>query len=222
MIIPGTLVPATQYKSQLESLLHTSNTHRFFGAQPISFDSSHLQLLKSTSFFCSEKADGIRVLFYTVTVFNSQNKPSALTFLIDRKNDYYQLPLGLPHPTEPRFLQHTCLDGELVHDVRDGKQVLYFLAFDCLLYEGASLCDKPYTKRLGKLRQCVLDPYLKREYQDQRYRESLPFRIRLKRLHLSYHLPKVFNEISQNKHKSDGIIFTATEAPYTFGTCSTM
>jgi mRNA guanylyltransferase len=44
----------------------------------------------------------------------------------------------------------------------------------------------------------------------------------LKKLELSYGMEKVFEDMARLKHKSDGIIFTASEAPYTFGTCEKM
>ncbi|KAJ3283246.1 Dcp1p-Dcp2p decapping enzyme complex alpha subunit, partial [Blyttiomyces sp. JEL0837] len=166
------------------------------------------------------KADGIRCLF--LATVNQAGTPES--YLIDRKNDYYFLHLGLPHPEHVRHWQHeTILDGELVLDIEpDGSQTLWFLLFDCVIFMGKSLIERPYTKRLGYLKDHVMKPYKKRLERDQRFAASQPFKMNLKPLELSYGLDKVFASMSKLKHKSDGIIFTSSVAPYGIGTCEKM
>lgn len=43
-----------------------------------------------------------------------------------------------------------------------------------------------------------------------------------KRLELAYNIPIVFEQMEGYKHKTDGVIFTAENAPYTLGTCNKM
>ncbi|KAF3938183.1 hypothetical protein ABW19_dt0202059 [Dactylella cylindrospora] len=74
-------------------------------------------------------------------------------YLIDRKNDYYFV-RGLHFPKTAEefasFHTSTVIDGELVIDEKpDGRQVLKFLVFDCLILDGQLLTQRPLDKRLG-------------------------------------------------------------------------
>ncbi|KAJ3023144.1 UNVERIFIED_CONTAM: putative fatty-acid--CoA ligase FadD10 [Siphonaria sp. JEL0065] len=193
---------------------------RFPGAQPVSFNKSHLSLLEEENFFVSEKADGIRCLLIT-TKDPLTGQPE--TFLVDRKNAYYKINLPLPKPEDINTFQNdTVLDGELVLDVDHGVEILWFLLFDCMILMGQSLIDKPFTKRLGRLKEFVVKPFQQLYRQDRRYRDSLPFRFDVKPLQLSYHVGQVFEMIPKLKHKNDGVIFTSSIAPYAIGTCQKM
>lgn len=72
---------------------------------------------------------------------------------IDRKNDYYWIQ-GLHFPKTAddfaSFHTNTIIDGELVIDTKpDGREILKYLVFDCLLLDGQSLVQRPLDKRLG-------------------------------------------------------------------------
>ncbi|KAJ3076831.1 Dcp1p-Dcp2p decapping enzyme complex alpha subunit [Podochytrium sp. JEL0797] len=193
---------------------------RFPGAQPISFNSSHLQLLEEENFFVSEKADGIRCLL--IATRNPQTGQYE-TFLVDRKNSYYKINVPLPKPDNiHEFQRDTVLDGELVLDIDKGVQILWFLLFDCMVSMGQSLIDKPFTKRLGRLKEHVIRPYKQLYREDPHYARNLPFRLDIKPLELAYHVGKVFEQIPHLKHKNDGVIFTSSVAPYAIGTCQKM
>ncbi|ORY38887.1 hypothetical protein BCR33DRAFT_700382 [Rhizoclosmatium globosum] len=194
---------------------------RFPGAQPVSFNKSHLSLLQEENFFVSEKADGIRCLLVAT---RDARTGKYDTFLVDRKNSYYQIHMPLPHPENIHAYQRdTVLDGELVLDVEeDGRHVLKFYLFDCMISMGTSLIEKPFNKRLGRLTEHVLKPYDRRYREDRGFGESLPFKLKLKPLQLAYHVGQVFEDIPKLKHKNDGVIFTSQEAPYTIGTCQKM
>jgi mRNA guanylyltransferase len=74
--IPGELVHdrwlLDNLKENVCKLLGTDMSPRKFpGAQPISFDSGHLEELCRENYFVSEKADGIRCLLYTRTLPDS-------------------------------------------------------------------------------------------------------------------------------------------------------
>ncbi|KAJ3213282.1 Dcp1p-Dcp2p decapping enzyme complex alpha subunit, partial [Clydaea vesicula] len=162
-------------------------------------------------------ADGLRVLLFTNII---ENQPE--TFLIDRRNDYYSVNFFLPSPEdiENKFLDNTLLDAEIVIDVEeDNKHTLRLLLFDCIIYESNNLSGKPYTSRLGRLTNFVIGPFKKKLEKDKDYARKLPFQMDLKKLHLSYGLAMVFEEIPKLKHKSDGIIFTSSVGPYVGGTC---
>ncbi|TPX64182.1 hypothetical protein SpCBS45565_g06083 [Spizellomyces sp. 'palustris'] len=222
-VIPGVQVRGptlSDLQRHVSMLFGSRSSNGFPGAQPISFASVHLNELENENYFVSEKADGIRCLMFTTT--NREGRGE--TYLIDRKNHYYYLDLGLPIPGKPRQSHFdTVLDGELVLDeYEDGRQVLWFLLFDCIVIDGKTLVDRPYTKRLGYLKENILKPYKELLQTDWEYAQRQPFRMDLKELQLSYHLQKVFEVIPTLKHKSDGIIFTSSVAPYSCGTCDKM
>lgn len=84
----------------------------------------HAELMNE-NYFCSEKADGVRVLLFS-HVQKDTGKPEiflACTSLpppinshqIDRKNEYYYLPeWTLPTPDLKGFLDNTLLDAGLL------------------------------------------------------------------------------------------------------------
>jgi mRNA guanylyltransferase len=142
----------------------------------VSLDASHLNKLLSEDYFVSEKADGIRVLLYASV--DQANVPYTLLF--DRKNDYYRLDgLGLPGH-KGGWIKDTLIDGELVNDTLNTPngpvQVLHFLAFDTLLCDGEKTFQKPYDKRIGRLRAFILDPYMRRVAKDPQYAKMQPFK----------------------------------------------
>ncbi|KAI9358336.1 mRNA capping enzyme, catalytic domain-containing protein, partial [Zopfochytrium polystomum] len=199
--------------------LFKSRRSDFPGCQPVSFGQRHLAELEQNNYFVSEKADGIRVLLFT----NLPPNGHPQTFLIDRKNKYYFLAFGLPREDNFwKYQTNTIIDGELVLDEVNGKQSLSFLAFDCVSHMNKSLVDRPYTKRLGHLTANIINPYKERVRNDQKYAQSRPFKLDLKKLELSYGLDRVLDSISQLNHKNDGLIFTSETAPYGIGTCETM
>jgi mRNA guanylyltransferase len=100
--------------------------------------------------------------------------------------------------------------------------ILWLLLFDCIIYCGKNLCEKPYTSRLGYLRELVLKPFQAKCQNERAYKPTLPFQIKLKPLELSYGLARVFETMGGLDHKSDGVIFTSSVAPYIHGTCSKM
>jgi hypothetical protein len=97
---------------------------------------------------------------------------------IDRKNNYYYIPIGVPQPQDLRRWQNdTVLDGELVLDVDEGgKKTLWFLLFDCMVCMGKKLVERPYHKRLGHLTEMVMKPYKKLLSQDARFAANQVFK----------------------------------------------
>lgn len=75
-------------------------------------------------------------------------------YLIDRKNDYYWVQ-NLHFPmrgdvTFRSFHTETLIDGELVlDDTDDGKKLLRYLVFDCLILDRKPLIQRTLDKRLG-------------------------------------------------------------------------
>ena len=101
--IPGILIENQNTKRKLHDdlnqVLRSQLPQRKFpGAQPVSFERKHIGDLLNENYFVSEKADGVRVLLFTRVVSNKEE-----SYLIDRKNNYYFLPVGLPLPGHKYF-----------------------------------------------------------------------------------------------------------------------
>ncbi|KAF1997098.1 mRNA capping enzyme, alpha subunit [Amniculicola lignicola CBS 123094] len=224
--IPGQLLPnqASEYlRGQVANLLQRDNP-RFPGAQPVSFARSHISELQRAEYFMSEKTDGIRCLLF-MFFRDAGNGFEPVTFLIDRKNNYYELQPGLrfPYYQDPgnpeKFLFNTILDGELVHDRVPGqpKPRLVYYVFDCLVIDGQSYVHRPLDRRLGYMKEQVFKPY---EAQFKNHpAPEIPFRIKEKISYPPYHVKHVFDNILPNlPHGNDGLIFTCKSTGYQFGT----
>ncbi|KAH6573304.1 hypothetical protein BASA50_007893 [Batrachochytrium salamandrivorans] len=227
--IPGERVKDTWHlrdlRIRVSELMQTnSSPNRFPGAQPVSFASRHIEdELMQEDYFVSEKADGVRCMMFTTALRDGQGE----SFLIDRKNEYYMLNFGLWRKGYNDVHFDTVLDGELVFEVkkdRTGRDIqrLCFLLFDAMVVDGKNLCDRPYTKRLGYLREFVIIPHIENLKRNPQYEQDYPFQIIQKRLELSYRVKKVFDHMEGYHHKTDGVIFTSSVAPYVAGTCQKM
>lgn len=172
-----------------------------------------------TSYFVCEKSDGIRYLLYLTT--EQQNVETV--YLIDRKNDFWHIGnKNLHFPQAQDHLRHhnrTIIDGELVFDHEDGKQVPRFLIFDCLVLDGLNLTQRSYDKRIGYVQENIVKPYNKLFQQYPAEREFQPFGVVMKRMEFSYGIPMIFNVILPAlKHGNDGLIFTCVNSKYQHGT----
>ncbi|KAI9592097.1 mRNA capping enzyme [Syncephalis fuscata] len=222
--VPGTRldpVNERELRSRVATLLQLGH-ERFPGSQPVSFTLDSLEELKRENYFVCEKTDGQRCLMLMLS--NGPNK--GYTYLIDRKNTYrYVNNIQFPAPGDASFsvMQHdTLLDGELVLDVEsNGRFTLRFMAFDLLTIGGKNVTDRPFTVRLGHLRDHVLKPYHAMLRVRPQLASIAPFEVLAKRMQLSYGLERVIKEeIPRLHHKSDGLIFTSSVAGYVPGTCN--
>ncbi|KAJ6589319.1 mRNA capping enzyme [Mycena capillaripes] len=210
--IPGARVPprserASWLKEHVARLCQIDN-RRFPGSQPVSF---------SQDFYVCEKSDGIRVLLLVHTDLNSRTQT---VYLIDRKNDYYELQgIFFPHHESPQLpLKNTIVDGELVFDVepRTNHETMRFLAFDCLVVDGENIMARALDKRYGRLQDYFYKPFAKLKDHSQ----TLPFDISVKKMQYSYYAELVFADMANLQHRSDGLIYTCVNAPYTPATDS--
>jgi len=178
--IPGTRVPPRSeqdswLKDHVARLCQIDN-RRFPGSQPVSFAKTDLAKLETQDFWVCEKSDGIRVLLLVNTNPNSREQ---FVYLIDRKNDYYELSgLFFPHHENPQLpLQDTIVDGELVYDVdpRTNHETMRFLAFDCLVVDGQNIMSRPLDKRYGRLNVFFYKPFAKMKKDHPQVTEQHPF-----------------------------------------------
>ncbi|MCJ1478133.1 Dcp1p-Dcp2p decapping enzyme complex alpha subunit [Lambiella insularis] len=189
----------------------------FPGAQPVSFSAKHLLELQKEDYYVCEKSDGIRCLMYL-----TNDGPREVTYLIDRKNDYYWVEgLHFPLPDDEQlFHTGTLVDGELVNDTQlNGSIQLKYLVFDCLVLDGSSLMHRTLDKRLAYFQNKVYKPYaaLYKKYPEEI--QYLPFIVEAKKMEFSYGIEMMFREILPNlPHGNDGLIFTCRNSPYKPGT----
>ncbi|CAI2175484.1 10466_t:CDS:10 [Funneliformis geosporum] len=210
-----------ELRSRVRELVGVSN---FPGAQPISFSSEHIRELQNEDYYVCEKTDGTRVLAYITC--DSPGIPAV--FLIDRKNYYRLIPnLLFPVPDDPTFSNfhnETIMDCELVNDTEnDGRISLKLLVFDLLVMDRKNFMNKPLNKRLGYLRDYIMNPYEKMLRKRPDLAQIQPFNVVKKEMEFSYGLEKVLKQIIPSlKHKSDGLIFTSLTSGYSTGTFEKM
>jgi mRNA guanylyltransferase len=228
--IPGIPVPQPyldNLRDIVAGLLGRDGNRRFPGAQPVSFGREHLTELQRNEYFMCEKTDGIRCLLFLYYQTNPDDTFSPVAFLIDRKNQYYdvQPPLRFPHfqfPTDPtKFLFNTILDGELVFDrVQNSPNPrLMFYTFDCLVIDSMSFVMRPLDKRMGYMKERVFRPYDKWRAAHPQQAHNEPFKVKEKELHPPYSLSLMFGKVLPNlPHGNDGLVFTCKGTPYKFGT----
>ncbi|MCJ1248026.1 Dcp1p-Dcp2p decapping enzyme complex alpha subunit [Trapelia coarctata] len=207
-------------QKEVATLLGRDNLS-FPGAQPVSFAARHLLELQKQDYYVCEKSDGIRCLMYM-----TNDGASEVTYLIDRKNDYYYVQSGhfrlhFPLPDDEQlFHTDTLLDGELVNDMQgNGVLQLKYLVFDCLTLDKQSLMHRTLDKRLAYYRDKAHKPF---EALYQKYPEEiqyLPFIVEFKKMEFAYSIDYMFREVLPNlPHGNDGLIFTCRNSPYKPGT----
>lgn len=223
---------AQAFRHEVADILHRGNNTSFPGAQPVSFARKHLDELKKRDYYVCEKSDGIRCLLYC-TVDDSGNE---IHYLVDRKNDYYfvpglHFPLPLPldaqgKPIDPEkhdwgaFHKQTLLDGELLVDIdANGREVMKYLVFDCLVMDGQDIMKRSLDKRLAYFLEKLYKPLtmLKKKFPEDA--SAFIFAVEQKSFQFAYGTEMLFKTILPSlQHGNDGLIFTCRETPYKFGT----
>lgn len=147
-------------------------------------------------------------------------------YLIDRKNDYWYMDpsqgqLHFPRSKEDLagFHTRTLFDGELVFDIKNGKQQPKFLVFDCLVLDGLNLMNRTLDKRLGYFRQNIFEPYsmLLKSFPDEA--QYMLFLVEMKSTQFAYGIEMMFRQVLPSlPHGNDGLIFTCRMTDYKHGT----
>jgi len=230
---------ANMLRREVAVLLDRGGSINFPGAQPVSFARKHLLALRQRDFYVCEKSDGIRCLLYFTNepeldqfgqqVFdNNQPVMKEAHYLIDRKNDYYSIPnLHFPLAAAPNkevdwasYHKDSLLDGELLWDeYPDGRRVMKFLVFDCLVLDKQNLTGRTLDKRLAYFMDKVYAPYARLRERFPEDCEAFVFTVEKKSFQFGYGTKMMFEDILPNvPHGSDGLIFTCVGTPYKMGT----
>jgi mRNA guanylyltransferase len=226
--MPGFLIPnheASELKNLVADILQRENV-RFPGAQPVSFAREHVTELQRQEYFMCEKTDGLRCLLFMWWQSAPDGNLEPVTFLIDRKNNYYDVKpaLRIPYYKDPNnpepFLFGTILDGELVHDQYPNEAAprLNFYIFDALAVDSENLTGKTLDKRLGRFQEWVLKPYHKKLTSTPNP-DLRPFALKEKKTYPAYSIRQMFDNVLPTlKHGNDGLIFTCKSTRYEHGT----
>jgi mRNA guanylyltransferase len=222
--IPGVkaeLELARTLRQDVQALLGR-NSDRFPGAQPVSFAARHIEELQKQDYYVCEKSDGVRCLVYLTHEGLPDGTEKEITYLIDRKNDYYWVEgLHFPLPDdEVKFHRDTLIDGELVNDrLPDGSITTKYLVFDCLALSNRPLMPRPLDKRLAYFGEHVYKPYTELYDKYPEEKSYRPFEVKFKEMHKAYGIEEIFRVILPRlAHGNDGLIFTCRTTPYKCGT----
>ncbi|KAF1961927.1 hypothetical protein CC80DRAFT_488310 [Byssothecium circinans] len=81
------------------------------------------------------------------------------------------------------------------------------------------MCPKPLDKRLGKMKQQLIDPWIQYMQWSKTNPPTEPFRVKEKQQYSPYHIANMFDNVLPNlKHGNDGLIFTCKGTRYVHGT----
>ncbi|KAJ8952496.1 hypothetical protein NQ318_003292 [Aromia moschata] len=188
----------------------------FPGSQPVSMDLNNLTLLHQKPYRISWKADGMRYMM----LIDGEDE----VYFFDRDHNVFQVNgVRFVHRKDiRRHLKNTLLDGEMVIDKVDGKDIPRYLAYDIIKFEGADVGKMPfYPTRL----QCLENEIIRPRYAAMEHglinKALEPFSVR----------KKDFWDITQAhcllgekfaktlSHEPDGLIFQPSKEPYTAGRC---
>ncbi|CAG8540998.1 8940_t:CDS:10 [Dentiscutata erythropus] len=196
---------------RIRNLLRSnSNTKRFPGTQPVDFELCHFDLLESEEYFVRDKTDGKRyIMFFTA-------KDGGTVFMLDESNKFRFLTnFKLPLRHNPNAIHdETMMDGEIVMEIDDNKKCLRYLIFDLMVLNGSILIERPYNKRMGMLKQDVIEPLNAALKRNPELEKRMPFTMEIKSMELSYGLINTLQKIPSLKYGNDGLIFVPVNHPY--------
>nr|CAD7455820.1 unnamed protein product [Timema tahoe] len=188
----------------------------FPGCQPVSMDNSNIRLLHDKPYRVSWKADGTR---YMMLILKANE-----VYCVDRDNSVFQVTgLKFPHRKNlDKHLTNTLLDGEMVIDKFNGKDIPRYLAYDIIKFEGQDVGKSSFSPiRLSCIDNEIVQPRHKAMKEGRIDKESEPFSIRLKQF---WNITQAGNLLGDKfskmlSHEPDGLIFQPSIDPYVAGRC---
>nr|CAD7405313.1 unnamed protein product [Timema cristinae] len=176
----------------------------FPGCQPVSMDNSNIRLLHDKPYRVSWKADGTR---YMMLILKANE-----VYCVDRDNSVFQVTgLKFPHRKNlDKHLTNTLLDGEMVIDKFNGKDIPRYLAYDIIKFEGQDVGKSSFSPiRLSCIDNEIVQPRHKAMKEGRIDKESEPFSIRLKQF---WNITQAGNLLGDKfskmlSHEPDGLIF---------------
>ncbi|XP_075213048.1 RNA guanylyltransferase and 5'-phosphatase mRNA capping enzyme [Lycorma delicatula] len=189
----------------------------FPGCQPVSMDIENIKLLQEKPYRVSWKADGTR---YMMLILKEND-----IFFIDRDNSIFQVEgLRFPSRKNPqRHLTNTLLDGEMVIDRHEGKDIPRYLVYDVIQCDGIDMSNNRFHPvRLTCIEIDIIKPRTKAMFEGLINKSSEPFSVRAKQFYPVEMAGSLLSEkfSRQLSHEPDGLIFQPTLDPYKAGQCA--
>lgn len=187
----------------------------FPGAQPVSMDRQNIRLLHQKPYKVSWKADGTR---YMMLIHKERE-----IFFFDRDNSCFKVDnLRFPNVKDlTRHIKNTLVDGEMVIDKVNGKNVPRFLVYDIIRYENEDFSKKSFEDRLIAIKHYIIGPRHEAMKRGMINRDVESFSVRNKDFWPVTQAaallgPKFAQQLS---HEPDGLIFQPKLDPYVGGRC---
>lgn len=187
----------------------------FPGSQPVSMTRESIVFLHQKPYMVSWKADGTR---YMMLILQQQE-----IFFFDRDNSCFQVDnLIFPYYKDYTIhLKNTLLDGEMVIDIVEGREVPRYLVYDIVAYHGENYGERPFKDRLVAIKNLIIGPRHEAMKRGMIKREREPFSVRMKDFWDVTQAeallgPKFAKQLS---HEPDGLIFQPKMEPYIAGRC---
>ncbi|XP_064597086.1 LOW QUALITY PROTEIN: mRNA-capping enzyme-like [Liolophura sinensis] len=190
----------------------------FPGAQPVSMDRGNLEKIKTKPYKVSWKADGVR---YLMLIDGLQD-----VYMLDRDNTVFQVP-NVEFPKRKDLNSHlhnTLVDGEMILDKVEDKNVPRFLVYDIIKFEGLDVGGTDFERRLLCIQKEIIGPRYAKMQKGLLDKSRETFSVRAKPfwdVSLSRKLldGSFAKEVS---HEVDGLIFQPVKESYVPGRCSDM
>ncbi|CAL1545933.1 unnamed protein product [Lymnaea stagnalis] len=187
----------------------------FPGSQPVSMDVTNLKFLTQKPYKVSWKADGTR---YMMLVDGKDE-----IYMIDRDNCVFHVPhLNFYKRKDLNAaLANTLLDGELIIDKVEGKDIPRYLVYDIIKFEGLDVGKTDFDRRLLCIEKEIIGPRYEKMKQGTLDKSKEPFSVRLKNFFDITMSQKILDGKFAKSlcHEVDGLIFQPGAEPYVCGRC---
>ncbi|XP_041360929.1 mRNA-capping enzyme-like [Gigantopelta aegis] len=190
----------------------------FPGAQPVSMDIANLDFIRKKPYKVSWKADGIR---YMMLIDGLDE-----VYMIDRDNTIFHVP-HLQFPKRKDLTSHlrlTLLDGEMIMDKVEDKNVPRYLVYDIIKFEGQEVGKTDFERRLLCIEKEIIGPRYLKMQNGLLDRTKEPFSVRAKPFWDVTVSRKLLdgNFAKEVSHEVDGLIFQPVPDAYMPGRCKNM
>ncbi|KZC05483.1 mRNA-capping enzyme, partial [Dufourea novaeangliae] len=183
----------------------------FPGSQPVSMDEDNIRLLHEKPYMVSWKADGTRYMMMI--------QGDGDIYFIDRNNSVFQVSgLTFPHLRDVnRTLRDTLLDGEMVIDKAEGKDIPRYLVYDVIMYDGRDVSKLPFhPDRYNNIEKEIMGGRHRAIREGRLRKEKEPFAVRIKFFWDVILAANLLSDKFAKKlgHEPDGLIFQPSKEPY--------
>jgi len=195
----------------------------FPGANPVSLERKHIDLVTRERCMVALKSDGVRYLL----VLTTNPEGAGIALMINRAMAMYEVEVWAHFDY---FGEGTILDGELVWEYDNYVPRLRYVVFDAVCTMGRRHTDQPYDARMEVVSSlCAsntalfpnseeLERYILAERKVVAMRNAHDLKIVPKRCHFISGMHELWSGRKNAAHRNDGLIFTLCDAPVEINT----